>query len=119
MYRGRMFERLVFDIFASAGWHMEAEAAEMNRNCGWDGFARRGNDYCFIEVRTYRRKFMEIGVFKQMVLRTSLIKDIHQKGLKVIVFGKMCIRDRFWPGGTAMTFIWLERLRHSRLRICL
>ena len=94
MYRGRMFERLVFDIFASAGWHMEAEAAEMNRNCGWDGFARRGNDYCFIEVRTYRRKFMEIGVFKQMVLRTSLIKDIHQKGLKVIVFGNLIRWER-------------------------
>ena len=37
---------------------------------------------------------MEIGVLKQMVLRTSLIKDIHRKGLKVIVFGNLIRWER-------------------------
>ncbi len=94
MYRGVMFETLVSDIFSSSGWNIETDTLEIKRDSGWDIIAGHDQDYCYIEVKTYRRKFMEIALLKQMAYRLSLRNTQHSKALKVLVVGNVVRWDK-------------------------
>lgn len=94
MYRGVMFESLVSDIFSSSGWNIETDTLEIKKDSEWDIIAGHDQDYCYIEVKTYRRKFMEIGLLKQMAYRLLLRNTQHSKALRVLVVGNVVRWDK-------------------------
>lgn len=94
MYRGMMFKKLVSDIFSAEGWNIETDALNINKKPEWDFIASTDTNYYYIEVKTYRRKFMEIGLLKQMARRLSLRNTYHPMALKVLIISNLIRWDR-------------------------
>lgn len=88
------FERLVADIFVYQGWKLK-EKAFLHELHEWDLILQKDKINFCIEVKSYRRKYIEIGVLKNILRNLEQRNTIESSDKRILVLSNLIKPEYF------------------------
>lgn len=108
--RGMEFENLVADIFSGIGWDIQQNYRLNGMKHDWDMIGNYGDLKCYVEVKAYRKKYMEISQLKHILDEITGRHIDEYEGIKVLVLGSIVKQEHMQKINSQVVIVDFLRL---------